>query len=76
MNKEAVQREIDYTLYRLRGALMYKGGDFENFDFHEMNVYNLVETCVKNGIEPIFRIKPEQPLIWEVKKAFGEEYSN
>ena len=75
MNKEAVQREIDYTLYRLRGALMYNGGDFENFDFHEMNVYDLVETCVKNGIEPIFRIKPE-PSIWEVKKAFVEEYSN
>lgn len=41
----------DYFINKVKGALMYKGGDFENKDLTEMNAYDLIDSCFRNGIE-------------------------
>ena len=47
---QEAKKEIDYFLNKLKGALMYVGGNFENYDFDKMTAYDLIDTCFRNGV--------------------------
>ena len=47
---EKVNREVDSFINRLRGALMYRGGDFLEKDFNDISAYKLIDTCFRNNI--------------------------
>ena len=44
------EQDRDYFLNKIKGALMYRGGAFENKDLHELTAYDLIDSCFKNGI--------------------------
>ena len=44
------EHDRDYFMNKIKGALMYKGGAFENKDLHEVTAYDLIDCCYKNGI--------------------------
>ena len=48
--QEQVNSEVMSFINRLKGALMYRGGAFENKDFNDISAYKLIETCMRNKI--------------------------
>lgn len=55
--QERIECETNFIINKIKGALMYKGGDFINKDFHKFSVYDLIDTCIRNNIEIDIRIK-------------------
>lgn len=49
--KNLSEHERDYFINKVKGALMYMGGDFENKDLHEVTAFNLIDSCFKNHIQ-------------------------
>lgn len=45
------ESEKDSFSNKLKGALMYVGGDFENKDLNDITAYELIDTCFKNHIK-------------------------
>lgn len=64
--KETVNFEIDSFINKLKGALMYKGGDYENKDFNDISAYDLIQTCFRNKINLTCEIIPEKKAMpWQ-----------
>lgn len=47
MNNEV---DCDYFINKVKGALMYVGGDFENKDLSDMTARDFIQTCFTNGV--------------------------
>ena len=45
------ESDKDSFINKLKGALMYAGGDFENKDLNSITAYALIDTCFKNHIK-------------------------
>ena len=54
------EHDRDYFMNKIKGALMYRGGAFENKDLHELTAYTLIDSCFKNGIILDCRLFEEQ----------------
>ena len=61
---ESRKRETDYFINKVKGALMYRGGDFANKDFHKMNAYDFIESCFLNGVFLDCRVLEEKRFPW------------
>lgn len=44
------ERERDYFINKVKGALMYVGGAFESKDLSEMTAKDFINTCFTNGV--------------------------
>lgn len=47
---EQLHEEVNSFEYRLRGALMYKGGDIPEDYFKDMSAHDVFKCCFQNGI--------------------------
>lgn len=47
MNNE---HEFECFLNKVKGALMYVGGDFEGKDLSDMTARDFIQTCFTNGV--------------------------
>lgn len=60
--KKLNESDRDYFICKLKGALMYMGGDFENKDLHNINAYDLIDSCFKNHIQLDCEIQIKQEV--------------
>lgn len=42
--------ERDYFMNKVKGALMYVGGNFENKDLSDMTARDFINICFTNGV--------------------------
>jgi len=61
---EQVNSEVNSFINRLKGALMYRGGDFENKDFNDISAYKLIETCFRNKINLTCELIEKKETPW------------
>lgn len=49
--KHLTEGDRDYFINKVKGALMYMGGTFENTDLHDITAFDLIDLCFKNHIQ-------------------------